>query len=148
MASTATITRDPARIRALFTAFFERLFTDPALRGGFTGVGKTVEMRYTDPPIVFVLDLRGEPEFRDVTESAEEPSDIQVQMAWETAHDFWKDDLDVIMAFISQRIKASGATEALLHLRPHFKSAAALYGGLAQEFQIEGGPDRSQRSPD
>lgn len=139
MTATMTLTRDPERIRALFAAFFERLFADPALRAGFAEVGKVVEMRYHDPEIAFLLDLRGsEPAYVDTTGAASQTSDIQIEMAWETAHEFWKDELDVIMAFISQRIKANGATEALLQLRPHFKSAAALYGTLAATLHIEG----------
>jgi len=138
MTALITLSRDPQRIRALFAAFFERLFADPDLRAGFAEVGKVVEMRYHDPEIVFLLDLRGtDPAYVDTTGAETQTSDIQIEMAWETAHEFWKDDLDVIMAFISQRIKASGATEALLQLRPHFKSAAALYGTLATTLQIE-----------
>ena len=137
MPTTVTLTREPARIQALFAAFFTQLFLDPVLREGFAGVGKIVEMRYHDPEICFYLDLRDEPAYVDATGQPRQASDIQVEMDWETAHDFWKDDLDVIMAFISQRIKASGATEALIQLRPHFKSASSLYGGLAAELNIE-----------
>lgn len=141
MTALVTLTRDPERIRALFATFFTELFADPALRQGFAGVNKVVEMRYSDPEIVFLLDLRGDsPAYIDTTGTPAAASDIQIEMAWETAHDFWKDDLDVIMAFISQRIKASGATEALLELRPHFKSAARLYNDLASRLLADGEP--------
>ncbi|MEO7994324.1 MAG: hypothetical protein ABI743_07990 [bacterium] len=135
----ATLTQDPALIRRLFADFFAQLFEDPELRTGFAGVGKVLEMRYHDPEICFLLDLRGaDPSYQDVTGLPVQPSDIQVGMAWPTAHEFWKDNLDVVMAFLSQRIKATGSTEALLHLRPHFKSASRLYANLSEDLAVEG----------
>lgn len=133
------LTNDPARIRQLFAAFFGELFQHEGLRTGFAEVGKVVEMRYHDPEIRFFLDLTGEePTFVDATGGADRESDILVEMAWPVAHEFWKDDLDVVMAFISQRIKVHGATEALLRLKPHFKSASGLYTAHAAMLGIEG----------
>ena len=141
MVVAATLNHDPERIRQLFSAFFQQLFADSELRDGFATVGKVVEMRYHHPEICFLLDLRGEaPAYIDCTgDPSPQPSDIQVEMDWETAHEFWKDKLDVIMAFIGQRIKATGSTEALLQLRPYFKSAARLYSSLSSGLEAPNG---------
>ncbi|HYE78677.1 MAG TPA: hypothetical protein VEI97_11885, partial [bacterium] len=104
--------------------------------------------RYHDPDIRFFLDLTGDPTFVDATAGGDLPSDILVEMAWPTAHQFWKDDLDVVMAFISQRIKVQGATEALLRLKPYFKSASGLYNAHAAVLAIEGDGSHRGAGPD
>ena len=121
------ITRDTEVIGELFEDFFNNIFANDKLNNGFRKLDKVIEIVYRNPEMSFIINCRpGELSFDPDADGSCKP-DVTIKMDWETAHQFWLGDLDILSAFFDQRIIVSGDAASLLDLKPLFKEASAIY---------------------
>ena len=119
-------------------AFLEQITKDEELRPKFVAADTSFHVRYTDPTSDMLVDCTVDPPVVTMG-PGEVPSQIELSMAADTGHEFWKGDLNMALALAKGMVKVKGPVGKIMKLLPAMRPAFPKYKVFLAERGLPGG---------
>jgi putative sterol carrier protein len=119
---------DPATVVEVFVETFRQAAADARIAEVVGKLKRLVYFDYTqdDPLVSFYLDARGQDIQVEAGSPVDQP-DVTISSGVDVGHQAWADQLNIMMAVATGRIKAKGSTGSLLQLAPALKMITPIY---------------------
>jgi putative sterol carrier protein len=119
---------DPAMVVEVFVETFRQAMADAEIADVLDKLKQLIYFDYTqdDPLVSFYVDARGQDIQVEAGSPADQP-DVTISSGVDVGHQAWADQLNIMMAVATGRIKAKGSTASLLQLAPVLKMITPIY---------------------
>lgn len=120
----------------VLVGFFEYLAKHEAVGPKLMSSKLTLRFNYKDPEACILIDLSGEKASITADDSTTKV-DIEMSMKADTAHKFWKGEVNLVTALARREITAKGPIPKILKLLPIIKPAYGLYPSYLNDIGFE-----------
>jgi hypothetical protein len=116
--------------------FFRLLSNDPQIGPKLLASKMVIKFNYREPEASITIDLTGSEPIFTFDDVAKKPT-VEMSMKADTAHKFWKGDVNLVMALARREITAKGPVPQILKLLPIIKPAYKLYPDYIKDKGIQ-----------
>lgn len=127
--------KSEAEAKAAFDKLFEAILEleEPNKRASDANV--VLALRYSDPSYFGAIDGTKSPAV--LSHDPDIKADIEISMSSDTAHTFWKGELNFPVALMKGKVKIKGSAATVMRLLPTVTPGYQIYPRLIQELGIE-----------
>ncbi|OGQ08078.1 MAG: hypothetical protein A3G32_07985 [Deltaproteobacteria bacterium RIFCSPLOWO2_12_FULL_40_28] len=118
--------KDSDELKKILGGFFNVLATDPAIGPKLLNSKLILKFIYREPDASITVDLSGASVVITFDDQIKKPI-VEMNMKGDTAHRFWKGEVNLVIALARREITARGPIPQILKLLPLIKSAYGLY---------------------
>ena len=123
--------KDEAEAKEVFDALFRRILEVDDSNKKFSATNAVLGVYYTGPDYFVAIDGTKSP-----TVLERDPStkvDIEIRMSSDTAHTFWKGDLNFPVAMMKGKVKVKGPSATVMKLLPAVAPGHEIYPSVWKE---------------
>ena len=122
---------DPAEAKEIFDALWHGILAVESSNQQFAEAGVVLGVYYTDPTYFIAVDGTQSPAV--LRDDADTKVDIEVRMSADTAHTFWKGELNFPVAMMKGKAKIKGPSDKAMKLLPALELGFELYRQIVKE---------------
>lgn len=127
---------DAAEVYRYIGGVFREAGSNEATSAKMRAANVTLQLHYTDPPSQITV------KFADDFEVIEGPTDVapdvQLFMAADTAHKFWRGEYNLAVGMAKGQVKSKGPVNKILKLVPLTKPLFPIYKNMTDEKDLAG----------
>ena len=123
--------KDEAEAKEVFDTLFERILSLEESNRQFSATKAVLGVYYSDPNYSVAIDGTKSPTVLDHDPNAK--VDIEIRMSSDTAHTFWKGDLNFPVAMMKGKVKIKGPSATVMKLLPAVAPGHEIYPHLWKE---------------
>lgn len=126
-----SIFKDSAEAKAIFDELFQQILAIEESNRQFSATNAVLGVFYSDPEYFVAFDGTKTP-----TVLSWDPgihSDIEIRMSCDTAHTFWKGDLNFPVAMMKGKVKIKGPSATVMKLLPAVAPGHEIYPKIVKE---------------
>lgn len=127
---------DPAEAKEIFDSLWQGILAVESSNQQFSGAGVVLGVYYTDPAYFIAIDGTQSPAV--LAYDPDTKVDIEVRMSADTAHTFWKGELNFPVAMMKGKAKIKGPSDKAMQLLPALEPGFELYPQILKERGREG----------
>jgi hypothetical protein len=127
---------DPAEAKEIFDRLWQGILAVESSNQQFSGAGVVLGVYYTDPAYFIAIDGTQSPAV--LAYDPDTKVDIEVRMSADTAHTFWKGELNFPVAMMKGKAKIKGPSDKAMQLLPALDPGFELYPQILKECGREG----------
>ena len=121
----------PAEAKTIFDALWRGIVAVDASNQQFSAAGVVLGVYYTDPGYFVAIDGTRSP--AELVFDPDTKVDIEVRMSADTAHTFWKGELNFPVAMMKGKAKIKGPSDKAMKLLPALEPGFELYRQIVKE---------------
>jgi len=122
---------DPAQAKEVFDALWQGILAVESSNEQFAAAGVVLGVYYTDPAYFVAIDGTASPAV--LVSDPDTKVDLEVRMSADTAHTFWKGELNFPVAMMKGKAKIKGPSDKAMKLLPALEPGFELYGRIVKE---------------
>ncbi len=126
-----TVYTDQAEAKKIFDELWQGILAIESSNQQFTGTGVVVGVYYTEPAYFIAIDGTTSPAV--LVDDPDTKVDLEVRMSADTAHTFWKGELNFPVAMMKGKAKIKGPSDKAMALLPALQPGFELYIGILKE---------------
>lgn len=124
--------KDSDELKKILGGFFNVLATDPSIGPKLLNSKLILKFIYREPDASITVDLSGAAVVITFDDQIKKPI-VEMNMKAETAHRFWKGEVNLVIALARREITAKGPIPQILKLLPIIRFAYQLYPQYLKE---------------
>lgn len=122
---------DEAEAKEVFDTLFERILAIETSNQQFSAANAVLGVFYSDPGYYVAIDGTESPAI--LTHDPTAKADIEIRMSSDTAHTFWKGDLNFPVAMMKGKVKIKGPSATVMKLLPAVAPGHEIYPTIWKE---------------
>jgi putative sterol carrier protein len=122
---------DAEEAKQIFDELWQGILAVESSNQQFAGAGVVLGVYYTDPAYFVAIDGTRSPAV--LTDEPDTKVDIEVRMSADTAHTFWKGELNFPVAMMKGKAKIKGPSDKAMTLLPALQPGFELYRQILKE---------------
>jgi putative sterol carrier protein len=123
--------KDEAEAKEVFDTMFERILELDESNKQFSATNAVLGVIYNGPDYFIAIDGTQSPAVLNDDPNAK--VDIEIRMSSDTAHTFWKGDLNFPVAMMKGKVKIKGPSATVMKLLPAVAPGHEIYPALWKE---------------
>jgi|SRR5581483_4253133 len=122
---------DAAEAKEVFDTMFERILEIDDSNKQFSATNAVLGVYYSNPDYFVAIDGTQSPTV--LVHEPETKVDIEIRMSSDTAHTFWKGDLNFPVAMMKGKVKIKGPSATVMKLLPAVAPGHEIYPAIWKE---------------
>ncbi|MEW6470782.1 MAG: SCP2 sterol-binding domain-containing protein [Actinomycetota bacterium] len=125
--------KDEAEAREVFDTMFERILAIEESNKQFSATNAVLGVYYPDDGWTYTVNIDGTQSPTVLNHDPDAKVDIEIRMSTDTAHTFWKGDLNFPVAMMKGKVKIKGPSATVMKLLPAVAPGHEIYPAILKE---------------
>lgn len=125
--------KDEAEAKEVFDTMFERILAIPESNKQFSATNAVLGVYYPDGDWTYVINIDGTQSPTVLSYEKDAKVDIEIRMSTDTAHTFWKGELNFPVAMMKGKVKIKGPSATVMKLLPAVAPGHEIYPNIWKE---------------